>query len=325
MEPENLRALNNPNLQRSRLMLEVASAVLPRADWPDKQVEIRFRPQGTEDWKVTFFASDGPESIDAVVSGQADFAICNPGGILAMALHGAGLFTKPVPVRAIMVLPQFDQLAFCVPASSGLTKVSDIAARHYPLKVSMRGGRPNHSLHLMTNLVFSKFGFSLDDIVKWGGMVRYDNELPNGQNRVHALGRGEIDCVIDEATDLWGDDALKYGGRFLPIDEPQLQELESQGLKRVAIAPDQFPSMPEAVWTVDFSGWPVFCLESTPDRLVTAFCEGLERRKDAIPWYDGNGRPLDLKMVTSDTREAPMAIPLHPAAEVYWRQRGYLS
>src|SRR4051812_25198110 len=99
---------------RSRLMLEVASELVARSDWPDQQVEIHFRPQGGNEWKIRFFASDAPNSIDAVVNGEADFAICNPGGVLAMALKGAPPFKAPIPVRAIMVLPQFDQLTFGV-------------------------------------------------------------------------------------------------------------------------------------------------------------------------------------------------------------------
>jgi TRAP-type uncharacterized transport system substrate-binding protein len=56
--------------------------------------------------------------------------------------------------------------------------------------------------------------------------------------------------------------------------------------------------------------------------MVTFFCEGLEARKERIPWY-GEG-PMDLERMVSDTKDAPMAIPLHPAAERFWRARGYV-
>src|SRR5436305_12071456 len=94
--------------QRSRLMLETAAELVHSPGWPDRQVEISFRPQGGTTWNICFFASDAPNAVDAVASGAADIAICNPGGILAMALRGAGPFKQPVPVRAITVMPQFD-------------------------------------------------------------------------------------------------------------------------------------------------------------------------------------------------------------------------
>ncbi len=247
---------------------------------------------------MRFFASDAPNSIDAVASGEADFAICNPGGVLAMALRGAGPYMQPIPVRAIMVIPQFDQF-----------------------RVSLRGQR-DHSVHMVASQVLQTYGMTFADIIEWGGQVRYDAEFPNGPNRIGAAERGEIDAIFDEAMPMFADRALELGMRFLPVDEPELQQLEGMGLRRVAITKEEFHALPETVWTVDFSGWPVFCLESTPDDMVRAFCAGLESRKDRIPWY-GEG-PMRLDLMVKDTKEAPMLIPLHSAAEGFWKERGYI-
>src|SRR6266516_4720493 len=102
--------IRSPVMMRSRLMLEVASELVAAKEWPERQVTVHFRPQGDEDWRLCFFASDAPNAVDAIVRGEADIAICNPGSVLAMALRGAGPFAEPVPLRALMVLPQFDQL-----------------------------------------------------------------------------------------------------------------------------------------------------------------------------------------------------------------------
>jgi TRAP-type uncharacterized transport system substrate-binding protein len=110
--------------------------------------------------------------------------------------------------------------------------------------------------------------------------------------------------------------------RFLPVDEPNLWELEAMGLRRIAIPKSSYPTLDADVWTVDFSGWPVFCLESTPDHIVTSFCAAVEKRKANIPWY-GVG-PMDLKFMVSDPPEAPLTIPLHPAAKRFWQEQGYL-
>ncbi len=82
---------------RSRLMLEVASELVAADEWPERQVTVHFRPQGDDAWRLCFFASDAPNAVDAIVRGAADVAICNPGGVLAMALRGAGPFREPVP------------------------------------------------------------------------------------------------------------------------------------------------------------------------------------------------------------------------------------
>src|SRR5688572_26396694 len=189
------REIRRPRTMRSRLMLEIASELcagdVPGLDyhWPYHQVEIKLREQGGEDWRLCFYASDGPDSIDAVMSGQANFAICNPGGVLAMAVRGSSPFTEPLPLRAITVLPQFDQLGFGVLPRTGLTSVADIKREQYPLKISLRGQK-DHSVHFITNEVFKVHGFTLEDIESWGGEVRWDEEMPNGDTRLGALGRG---------------------------------------------------------------------------------------------------------------------------------------
>jgi TRAP-type uncharacterized transport system substrate-binding protein len=303
-------------------MLEVASHLVGQADWPDQQVQIHFRPQGGADWNLCFFASDAPNAVEAVLSGAADIAICNPGGVLAMAVRGAAPFKAPAPLRAIMVLPQFDQFGFGFTAASGITSLAQVRDDRYPLRVSLRGQR-DHSVHLVADRVLQAYGYSLADIERWGGQVRYDEEFPNGPHRMGAMERGEIDAIFDEALNMWARRGLEIGMRFLPIDEPQLGELERVGLRRVAITPGEYPAVGQDVWTVDFSGWPVFTREDASDHMVEAFCAGLEARKERIPWY-GSG-PMRLDLMVSDTREAPMMIPLHPAAERFWRARGYIK
>lgn len=310
-----------PVTMRSRLMLEVVSELVGDPSWRDRQVEIHARAQGASDWNLCFFASDAPNSVDAVMSGKANFAICNPGAVLSMAVRGGGPFLEPLPLRAIMALPQFDVLGVAVAERNGLTSIAQIVEQRYPLRVSMRT-QPDHSAHLVGTQLLAAYGFSFDDLQKWGGGLFYHEGAWNSTARFDAVERGEIDAIIDEGFPNYAPPALQLGMRFLPIDEPRREKLEQIGLRCVTVPVSEYPGLPEGLVAVDFSGWPVFCLESTPDALVTHFCAAIEARKDRVPWY-GSG-PLDLKLMVSNTREAPMAIPLHPAAERFWRQQGYL-
>jgi len=311
--------LGRPAVMRSRLMLEVACELVAEEEWPERQARIQFRPQGGEAWGTCLFGSDAPGAVDAVARGEADFAIVNPGAILAMALRGTGPFKQPIPVRAVTVLPQFDQFGFAVLASTGLTSVEEILAKKYPLKLSLRG-QPDHSIHAFVNAVFSVIGFTLEDIVSWGGAVTYDNGMP--WQRFGGLAQGKFEAMFDEALPWWADRAIAAGMKFLSIGEPHLTRLEAAGMRRVVIPKEEYPSLETDVPTVDFSGWPVFCLESMADSKVRAFCQALETRKANIPW-DGEG-PLRLDLMCQDTKEAPMMVPLHPAAKQFWTERGYL-
>jgi TRAP-type uncharacterized transport system substrate-binding protein len=308
---------------RSRLMLEAASELVGDFDgWPQKQSIISLREQGDESWGIALFASDAPGSIDAVMSGEAQIGIVNPGAVMAMAVRGTGPYPNPLPLSTITVLPQFDQLGFGVAERTGLRSLRDIAEQKYPLKVSLRGQR-DHSVHLITNVVLQAHGFTLDDIVTWGGEVRYDDGLPYTDARMGAARRGEIDAIFDEAMPSFADEALSIGLRFLGIDEEHLQKLEAMGLRRIGITKEEFPALHEDVWSIDFSGWPVFVRNDLDENIITKFCAALEARKDRIPHF-GTPGPLPLREMCTDTRDAPMMVPLHPAAERFWRSQGYL-
>jgi TRAP-type uncharacterized transport system substrate-binding protein len=310
-----------PVTTRSRLFLETASEPVGETDWPYKQVVLSLREQGPEPWKVRLFASDTPDAIDDVARGEADVAIVNPAGPLAQAYRGTGPYAEPLPLRVITVIPSLDQLAFAVTARTGISSLADIRERRYPLRVSVRGQR-DHSVHFIVKQVLAAVGFSLEDLVDWGGEVRYDPGLPDTPHRIGAVQRGEIDAIFDEAVNAWAHEALELGMRFLPLDEPLLRHMEGLGYRHGVIAKAEYPALPADVPALDFSGWPVFTRADAPDELITALCRALEARKDRIPWQ-GQG-PLPLEHMCRDTPEGPLDLPLHPAAERFWRAQGYL-
>ena len=285
------RMRTHPHTTRSRLMLEVASELVNRRDWPYLQARVSLRAQGGDDWPVTLFGSDSPAAIWEVASGKVQFAIINPSMILKLAALGSPPFTEPLPLRCIAVLPSSDQMIFAVTEQTGLKSFKDIRERRFPLKVSLRG-QPDHSLHVITNHVLSAAGCSLDDIISWGGEVRYDDGMPYGVNRIGAVQRGEIHAVFDEGASTWGNMALELGMTFLFLDEDLLQRLEIIGLRRGLIERTNFPKLASDVPTLDFSGWPIYTHKNTADTLVTDFCRALETSKDRIPWAKDAPLPL---------------------------------
>jgi len=152
--------------------------------------------------------------------------------------------------------------------------------------------------------------------------VRYDGGMPYGANRIGAIERGEIDAIFDEGASAWGNMALELGMTFLSLDDAILRRLESVGLRRGVMERKYFPKLAADVPTLDFSGWPIYTRAETPDELVIDFCRALETTKDRIPW--AQDAPLPLAQMVRDTPEGHLEVPLHPAAEQFWRERGYL-
>jgi TRAP-type uncharacterized transport system substrate-binding protein len=322
-KPEPGRFERPPSI-RSLIMLEATAAMMRGRKRPSfgTQVEISLRPQGDNRWHARFLASDTPEGIDAVASREADLAIINPSAVLTLAYRGSGAYRRPLPLRAVTVLPQYDFFMFAVPADSGLRYVEEIAEQRYPLKVSIRGQETNHSVHLVMADILAAAGCPLADFESWGGEVFYDAGMASGAGRLGAVATGERTAIFDEAWPVWGVKALQQGMTFLSLREPALQRLTAMGYRRSTITPQVAPGLDRDVEVIDFSGWPLFCHAEASDELIERFCAALDEQRDVIPW-DGPG-PLPLERMCGNHPEAPLDVPLHPAARRYWSAKGYL-
>jgi TRAP-type uncharacterized transport system substrate-binding protein len=147
--------------------------------------------------------------------------------------------------------------------------------------------------------------------------------LPHpGTPKFKALLAGEIDAIFDEGAHGWVNEVLDGGIDILPIGEQTMSKLEAMGYRRTMMPKSDFPKLPRDVLTLDFSGWTVFVHAETEDEIVTDMCAALDARKDRIPW-DGEG-PLPLDQMCRETPATPQVVPLHPAAELYWKEHGYL-
>ncbi|HLY64626.1 MAG TPA: hypothetical protein VKU60_03740, partial [Chloroflexota bacterium] len=171
--------------------------------------------------------------------------------------------------------------------------------------------------------IFEAAGFSLQDVLSWGGEVKYLARIPQAPERIDAIRRGEVDAIFDEAVNRWLYPALDAGMRLLHLTEPHLAKLEAMGFRRGIVRQADYPKLGEDVLSLDFSGWPIFTHTDAPDELIIRYCQALEARKENIPWQGPGALPLE--RMCHDGPDTPLDVPLHPAAARFWRERGYLS
>jgi len=308
---------------RPTLMFEAASELVRRADFPYRNARVTLRDQGGAHASVyTLMGTQSPDVIADVVRGDVHVAMLNPSAMLTLAVRGTGPFTEPQPLAAIAVIPSDDQFAFAVTEACGVTSLDQIRKERRPLRVSIRGAQ-DPSTVLLGNSMLKAYGFSLDDIVAWGGHVSYDQALPGHPTRLGRVEAGELDAIFDEAVPSWANRAAGIGMIFLPVDGEPLRQLVTQGFRASVISAAQHPNLPVDVPAVDFSGWPIYTHAEAPDAFIEAFCASLEARKHRIPW-EGSGSPLPLARMVKDAPDAPLEVPFHPAAERVWRELGYL-
>jgi TRAP-type uncharacterized transport system substrate-binding protein len=315
----------NPNVTRSRLVLEIASEMVgvtaanPAPNWFQAKVILRSAAGGRP---VTLFAVSSAEGIFAVANREADLAIINPACMLSVAVKGNGIFKEPLPLRAVTVIPSWDQFVFAVRPETGIERFEDIAAKKPKLRIMMRGAL-DHTLHHMFDDVAAAAGFSRADIAAWGGEVLKKGSVPWPHSPTFkALVSGEVDALFDEAAHSWLPQALEAGMRILSLSEATVQKLETMGYRRAVLPRSAYPKLPADVLSIDFSGWTVFVRDDADDKIVEQICAGLEARKTRIPWEEPGDLPVE--RMAKEGIDTPQCVKLHPAAERYWRSRGYL-
>lgn len=315
IDPLNIRPL---------IMLDIAHQMMLRKDWPYRAASITLESHGGHVGRFTLNGANHPRNIDDVHDRLVDISFVNPVVMLNMARLGKGAYSFPREVATIAVIPHDDQLAFAVSNRLGYRSLAELAADRYPLKLSVRG-----SLDAVTpvsvDVVLRSYGMSIADIVAWGGSVNYDQSMPVHPSRLGRLADGELDAIFEEGAPAWVDGVSAAHASLIALDEEHLQVLEEQGFRRAVIERAAFPTLPEDVQTVDYSGWPLFCRTDTADELVEQYCLGLESGKDHLAWTIGpeNQAPLPLRQMVNESPSTPLDVPFHPRAERFWRELGY--
>lgn len=323
-EPYRPIAPVDPTNLRPMLFLDVARQVMLSPDWSHRAVTVVMESH-TGPGRFAFYGANHPATIEDVHARRVDVSTVNPAAMLTMAHRGVGVFTSPMDVATIAVLPHDDRLGFAVARRLGFTSLADIAAARYPLRVSVRGSL-DACTPIMVDVVLRAHGFSLADIEEWGGQISYDQPMPNHPSRIGRLEGGELDAIFDEGVILWADLVAAAGAELLPLSPQHLEVLQGEGFRAAVIEKSRYPSLSADVPAVDYGGWPIYCRSDTPDALVELFCQALVSRRDDIVWDIGGVRqpPLPLERMVAESPSTPFDVPLHPRAAAVWSQLGYL-
>jgi len=334
----------NAGIQRSKGLLEIAAALYDtslshqrrRGGSAAPQIDSRLgtrlslqidaKKTPAEDSVGISFTVDGfRHNVMQVARKELSLLWINPNAPLAQAYKGCPPFPEPLPLRAIAVFPSWDAAVIAVHESTGITSIEQIRERRYPLRVSTRETIvppfDEDTTMFAVNAMLAAAGFSLGDIRAWGGSI-HPVARPSHTDRSDAVANGTIDAIFDEGVLSWATFAIEKGFRILPIEGAMRERMTAAGYDIITLTEKQIPGLPHPVPAIDFSGWPMIVHRDMPEEVAYALCEAIEARKLLIP--TDNYRPLDLAQLCSITAETPRGAPLHPGAERFYRERGYL-
>jgi TRAP-type uncharacterized transport system substrate-binding protein len=316
--------MNAPDIRHFAIAQMGAAMAMDRSTAERPLREVRVTVGATENGAYTrrlTLASDTPNAADAVLRGEIDLSVFNPSAYLTMACRGVGPYPKPLPLRAIGVMPSLDWQVFAVSERLGVKSVAEIGERKVPLHISVRAD-PTNPTRYVVDQVLGAYGFSVADIERWGGSLQLIDG-PRDPRRVQGMHDGTVDAVFDEGISGWGHLALERGMRFLEIGDAGMNRLKELGWRLIPVDRSEFPELTEDLTAVSFSGWPLFTRADLPDDLAYGMAKALDAARPLVQW--DSAKPVELRDLCVSSDACPLDVPLHPGAERYYREQGALS
>jgi uncharacterized protein len=265
----------------------------------------------------------GPE---LVAAGAYDFAITTPTWVASAAVEGRAPFTSPLALRSIARFAHDDRMVMAVRRETGLTSIPEILERRYPLRISTPVRESRHVGVWLPEQILKLYGFDYDDIISWGGALLRDRpklvDVEPGMVPINPT----FDAIFDEAimTRRWPAIADAYDLTFLSIDEDVLAEAVRRGWPSAVLPRGLFRGVDADVQTIDMSGWLLYCHEDCDPDLAYLTAQALHERVGMInQWFSRPSMGLT-SPVAIDEVAVDLPVPLHPGAERYYREHGFM-
>jgi len=263
--------------------------------------------------------------VSAVAEGEADMGLTTPPVCVTLAYRGLGPFKKKMKnLRAIGSFPHDDRLMWAVTEDSGINSIEEMKDK--PGRLVLRSAE--HPVRLVVEKILEAYGTSLNDLKRCGWQIIEESHTLKIPVFVT---KGKADAVIDEArkTPPWIQLTESRSMKFLPVREDVLQKMEDQyGYRKAILSKGMLRGIEKDVPCIDFSEWLMFVRDDMPDDFAYLIARIFDERKGQFEAYFRNiplersdlVYPIDMKKVWRNVGD----IPLHPGAERYYREHGYM-
>jgi TRAP transporter TAXI family solute receptor len=251
------------------------------------------------------------------IDAPVDFGITSS-NLLAWAYKGRQAYTAYGAFPNLRLIARIEDptyLLLAVKADSGITDLAQVAAQKLPVKI-LGGGSP------VSQPILDYYGLTQDAVASWGGV--YENAIAFGQADDPAF-----DIVINELASpannpesgYWTKISQKHDLRFLDLPSSVLDQLASDktlGVERATVKWGFLRGVDRPIDTLVESGHAVFARDDAPEQAAYDAARAIDEHRDALKLYI---RPYSYD---SRTAWADQDVPLHPGAERYYREAGYL-
>ncbi len=177
----------------------------------------------------------------------------------------------------------------------------------------------------LLDTVLRHYGMTLEEIEGWGG--KFMKWLGRERVGVGFVREGMVDMMLGNIylgytphNAYWHEATMLFDMRFLDFEKPLVSKLVKQfGYVRATLPHGLYRGVDRDIPSVGTDTIYIYCLESQPAKLVHLITEGLDKNSDLFK------STRSVLYYERDSVWKNPYIPLHPAAEAYYRSKGYMK
>jgi TRAP-type uncharacterized transport system substrate-binding protein len=168
--------------------------------------------------------------------------------------------------------------------------------------------------------VLNYYGISMQDIESWGGRTGVS---------VEEAVQGEFDVIsgflaspaLNPESAYWTTISQKFDLYFVELPEELLQTLADQNVDAEIVEAQNslLKGVNRRIKTLGRSGESVFARDDTPDEVAYDLAKAIDENHGALKWF--------IRIYTYDPKTVwqNFGVPLHPGAEKYYQEVGYMK
>jgi hypothetical protein len=265
-------------------------------------------------------------SVLAVARGEADIGMTTPPACATMAFRGVGPFPEKMDnLRAILSFPHDDRLIWAVPEEFAVTSIEELKGKELTFAVAGE----DSPVSFAVEKVLDAYGMPLSEQAAGPWKVIKEDYL----FKAVSLGiQGKADMVVHEGrkTPPWARFAQSRKLNFLPIRDDILDMMEREyGYRKEVLSKGMIGGAVENdTPTLDWSGWLLFTRDDVSDELIYLITKIVVEYKHLFEMsFKGQALEQSDLVYPIDPNEIwkNVGVPLHPAAEQYYKDNGYIS
>ncbi len=265
-------------------------------------------------------ANGYPPSLDEInlddgtnvrINARVDFGVTSS-AMLSSAYKGT---QGKAPLSNLRLIAKIEDPFYFLVASkkeSGIKDFAQIKQQHTPVRIM---GADNN---MMTILKY--YGITADDIRAWGGNT--------GVTREDAL-KGDFDIIagflaspaLNPESSVWTTITQKFDLYFIELPEELLKLIAQQNVDAefVEVQHSLLRGVNRRIKTLGRSGESVFARDDTPEQAAYDLAKAIDENHAALKWF------IRIYTYDPDTAWKNFGVPLHPGAEKYYKEVGYLK